>query len=348
VLRFVPERVRGLEIINNEADMKVGFDLPFEPRMTERFAAWLAATLIVHDALNERYAPQGLRFIAASDNANQQLIRSRFDGRRSIMTMASDVPDDLLKLPVYAFYELLPFLTGRRATAGRRAAGQLPPDVYCLAAVDHDQIGVLFTSYRDRSSPAEAGGGGVAISYLIEDLPWDRINVVAFRIDRTHGNVYGLANSAASAVQDQRGSALIRELRMNQELVAAAPIQRGLAVVGGAFWTSVELDPFATVLLWITPSRAGTPPNPAWISAERHGQNGVVRWEPSAAMDFYGYEVFRTRPDGTAQDGIAPAPLRSALWVDMAPVSGEYVYGVRTVNASGGRSEIVQAAPVRI
>jgi hypothetical protein len=101
----------GWKLINDEADMKVGFDQPFEPRMTERFPAWLAATLIMHEALNEKYAQQGLRFIAASDNANQQLIRSRFDGRRSIMTMASGAPDDLLKLPVYAFYELLPFLT---------------------------------------------------------------------------------------------------------------------------------------------------------------------------------------------------------------------------------------------
>ena len=120
VLRLAPERARGLELINNEADMKVGFDVPFEPRMTERFPAWLAASLIVHENLSEKYAAQGMQFIAASDNANQHLIRTPFDGRRSVMTRASAAPDDLLKLPVYAFYELLRLL-GRATRHGCHA-----------------------------------------------------------------------------------------------------------------------------------------------------------------------------------------------------------------------------------
>jgi hypothetical protein len=35
-----PARFKGPPIVNNEADMKVGFDIPFEPRMNERFPAW--------------------------------------------------------------------------------------------------------------------------------------------------------------------------------------------------------------------------------------------------------------------------------------------------------------------
>ena len=34
---LVPERCRGLVLVNNEADMKVGFDHPYAPRMDERF-----------------------------------------------------------------------------------------------------------------------------------------------------------------------------------------------------------------------------------------------------------------------------------------------------------------------
>jgi hypothetical protein len=38
-----PARFRGLQIINNEADMRVGFNIPYQARMDERFAAWLCA-----------------------------------------------------------------------------------------------------------------------------------------------------------------------------------------------------------------------------------------------------------------------------------------------------------------
>jgi hypothetical protein len=89
VLRLIPERAHGLQIINNEADMKVGFDRPFEPRLTEQFPAWLAASPVVHESLSAKYGAHEMHFLAAADDTNQQLVQAPFDGRRSIMTRAS-------------------------------------------------------------------------------------------------------------------------------------------------------------------------------------------------------------------------------------------------------------------
>ena len=45
-LAIDPARFRDMPIINNEADMRVGFNIPYQARMDERFAAWLAALMI--------------------------------------------------------------------------------------------------------------------------------------------------------------------------------------------------------------------------------------------------------------------------------------------------------------
>ncbi|MGG5824124.1 hypothetical protein, partial [Falsiroseomonas sp. HW251] len=69
-LRLVPERcARGLLVINDEADMRVGFQHPYEPRLSERFPSWLAALAATHADLSLRHAAQGLRFAAVADNA---------------------------------------------------------------------------------------------------------------------------------------------------------------------------------------------------------------------------------------------------------------------------------------
>ena len=73
ITRIVPGRARGMVVVNDEADMMVGFDRPYPPRMMHQSTAWLAASLVAHDALDRAWAPQGIRFRAFSDNANQQM-----------------------------------------------------------------------------------------------------------------------------------------------------------------------------------------------------------------------------------------------------------------------------------
>ena len=50
--RFTGEH--GLTIVNNEADEKVGFEVPYAPRVDHRNASWLAAVAAIQAALNER------------------------------------------------------------------------------------------------------------------------------------------------------------------------------------------------------------------------------------------------------------------------------------------------------
>jgi len=129
---------KGISIVNNEADMRVGDGVPFYPRMTSQFPAWLTALMIASDSLSFEYSAQRVQFVSGSDNAHLELVgwqpppstdmdgpgsmngRSAFGQQRSIMTAASSweagtpqtpvPPADLVKVPVYNFYELLRLL----------------------------------------------------------------------------------------------------------------------------------------------------------------------------------------------------------------------------------------------
>ncbi len=151
-LRLIPERCRrGLAIINDEADMLVGFANPYASRMDAQFPAWLAVSAIMHAAQSVRYDERGLRFMAAADNANQHLVRALFDGRRALMTRTSAADDDLIKLPVFGFYELLRLLGDRY---GSVIEPVLHDGLYHLLTVGEDRIAVLLARYPD--SPAAA------------------------------------------------------------------------------------------------------------------------------------------------------------------------------------------------
>ncbi len=338
-LRLVPERcARGLPIINNEADMKVGFATPYAPRMDERFPAWLAAVALAHDALSARYAARGLRFHAAADNANQHLMREPFDGRRSLMTPTSAGPTDLLKLPVFGFYELLRLLGDRHGT------WEAPPDTFFprtglfhAVTVGERRIGAIFTLHPIKGREARP----VALDYTLRDIPWPRVNLVEFRIDATHSNGFAAAGRRMPAVVEPVAAA--RHIRAAQELSIAAPLRSGQRVVGGRLSLPLRLDPFATVLVWVTPFDPAPPAAPGWLAAEREGGNVVLRWRPELDATFYSYDL---RRDGHGSP-IAPVPLRSAIWVDTAPPPGEHRYTLRTVSASGRRSTPARSEPVR-
>ena len=302
IVRIVPGRARGMVVVNDEADMMVGFDRPYPPRMTHQSAAWLAASLVAHDALDRAWAPHGVTFRAFSDNANQQLARGPFDGRRMLMTPvsngASEAADDLVKLPVFAFYELLRLLGPRRLPPP-----QVPPGVSALATAGPSGIAALFTRY----------GEGMASFDWTPGVPWRRVNVVQFRVDAGHTNpAPGMAPAA---------------MRRAAELGVAAPIRRGAAPGP----ERVTLGPYETALVWVTPARAGTPAAPAWIEVRPQAAGTLLRWTPSTDPALYSYEVTR---DGIP---ITPDPMRAASWVD-AGAPGPGRYAVRTVTASGGRS----------
>ncbi len=339
---LVPGRCAGLPIINNEADMKVGFDTPYEPRMDARFPAWLASVLVAHDDLSARHRDLGIRFHVAADDANLQLIQSPFDGRRAMMTRASpDADDALFKLPVYHFYELLRLLGDRRGAVVHGDAQCWPrTDLFHLTTVADDHAAALFAVYPTPGLDARPP----TVAYTLADLPWPMVNIARFQIDATHSNAYTAAGARLSPPFPDAASAA--RIRQAQELALSEPIARGVSVADGAWHTRFTIDPFTTLLYWITPTTETVPAAPRGLTATPAGGVVILRWEPSRDPSFFSYAVFAMRGD-EPDTLLSPDPLRSALWVDTVPPPGPRRYGVRTISASGvvGPLAVVETKP---
>ncbi len=337
-------RFAGLTIWNNEADEKVGFEVPYAPRIDERGTAWLAAVAVIHDALGERYHEAGLRFAAAADNANLQLVEAPFDGRRSIMTRAGTAETDLLKVPAYGFYELLRLLGDRHGTIVS-GSDQLFPhtDLYHLATAADTHVASLLTYYPD---PAVGAHPPRTVEYVIGDLPWPRINIARFQIDRIRSNAYTEAGGSASDPFPIPTPAQIPNIRQHQEVALVRPIARDIAVPDGTYAEMLILEPFTTLCLWITPVEESAPRAPAWLETTQRDGSAVLRWTPNQEPFFYSYEVFRLR-DGVPEKRLTPDPLRSALWIDTAPAPDRPTYGVHAISASGVASPVVASGERR-
>jgi xylan 1,4-beta-xylosidase len=316
ILRIVPGRARGMAVVNDEADMKVGFNTPYAPRMTEQFPAWLAASAIMHDRLSAEYAAHGIRFMAAADHANQHLVQAPFDGRRSVMTRLSADPADLVKLPVFHFHEMLRLLRDRHGTT--LAAERLPPGLFHLVTASKDDVAVLLTHYP--AGPAAAA----ELDYTLRDLPWPRVNLAQFAIGGALSNSYAAAGGTLlPSITDAA------HVRAAAELGVAAPLRSGMAPQDGAIHLRLRLNGFETMLIWVTPTRPAPPAALPWLQADAEGGNAVLRWTPGREPDLYSYEV---RRDGRL---ISPVPLRGAIWIDAERPPGRHSYGVRAISTSG-------------
>ena len=340
-----PARFAGMTIINDEADEKVGFEHPYAPRLDERNASWLGTVAATHGGLSARYADAGFQFIGAADNANLQLVESPFDGRRSIMTRARTTGTDLLKLPAYAFYELLPLLGDRQAEVIAGADLVFPStDLYQLATFASTHVGCLVTWYP---TPGTTQDAPRVVEYEVRGIPWSRVNVARFQIDATHSNAYAAAGGSTDNPYPLPDPAMLGAIRQAQELAVARPIEFNLAVADGLYRETLELAPYTTILLWLTPVEDAVPVSPTWRSVTRQGGNVVLQWSPSEQPGFYGYEVFLMWNDAPG-DRLTPMPLRSALWVDTSPPPGPRTYGVRIVTASGVTSPIAVSDEVSV
>ena len=337
-------RFGGLTLWNNEADEKVGFEVPYAPRIDERGAAWLAAVTVIHDQLGERYHEANLRFAAAADNANLQLVRSPFDGRRSIMTRVGTADTDLLKVPAYGFYELLRLLGDRHGSIDQGSAQLFPhTDLYHLVTASDTHGASLLTYYPD---PGKSRPPPRMVEYIFNDLPWPRINIARFQIDRVRSNAYTAAGGSASNPFPTPDPTQIQMIRQSQEVAQQRPIASDIAVPTGTYAEMLTLEPFTTLCLWITPVQATAPQAPTWLETTVRNGNAVLRWSPNQEPFFYSYEVFRLHDD-VPEERISPDPLRSALWIDSTPSSGRSTYGVRAVSASGVASPIIASGEIR-
>ncbi len=341
-LAIDPDRFHGMTIVNNEADMKVGFDVPFEPRMTEQFPAWLVAVMTAYNRLTSEFHGARLRFLAAADNANQHLVQAPFDGRRSIMTRTSASVTDLVKAPVYGFYELVRLLGDRHGVVLAGEEQCYPrSELFHTFTVAAGHATALLCVYP---WPSGTEPRSWQVTYTIRDLPWPRVNVVRFRIDRTHANAYTAAGRTLDTTLDR---ATARRVRQAQELALDAPARRGVAVPDGTLTETFALEPSAVTAWWITPFVTEAPAAPEWLEAVIEDGNVILRWQPSREPLFYSYDVSLTG-HGAAARLLSPVPLRPAMWVDTAPPHGIRTYAVRAVSASGISSRPVVSRPVVI
>ena len=340
------QRFAGITIINDEADEKVGFEVPYAPRVDHHSAAWLGAVAGIQAVLGERYQEADLQFVGAADNANLQLVRAPFDGRRSIMTRATAGSEtDLLKVPAYGFYELLRLMGDRHATVVSGAEQIFPrTDLYHLSTVAASHAAALLAYYPD---PERDAPGPRTLDYVITDLPWTWINVARFQIDQTRSNAYTAAGGSAANPFPAPEPTRLEEVRQAQEVTLFRPIARGLATPDGIYRETLTLAPFTTVCLWITPVEGTAPEAPRWVEAAPQDGNVLLRWTPNREPAFFSYEVVLLR-DGIPAEPLTPNPLRAALWVDTAPPPGRRRYAVRAVSASGVASPFVASGVVHV
>jgi hypothetical protein len=291
--------------------------------------------------LSATYRDAGLRFHAASDNANLQLVQAPFDGRRSLMTRANTTgTGDLFKLPSYHFYELLRLLGDQRGTVIAGSEWCYPTtDLFHLLTVGERQIGALFSVYPAEIATAQPR----MVAYAISDIPWPTVNIARFQIDATHSNAYAAAGGQLSPPVPDAATA--RTIRQAQELALFTPIRHGVMLADGTFRDRFTIAPFTTLLYWITPFSPALPVAPRWMTATTADGTVILRWEPNRESSCFSYEIVLLR-EGGPDVPLAPSPLRAARWVDTAPAAGARRYAVRTVSASGVPSNFVASDPV--
>ena len=326
-------RFAGIEIINNEADMRVGFNIPFEPRMDERFSAWLSALMIAYDGLSTRYVQHRMRFHAASDNANQQLVLNSFDGRRSIMTMASSSPRDLLKVAAFNAYQVLPLLGAAHGSTIEGTETLFPnSELLHLVSVSDTHVGSVFVIHPRTATDQRRVH---AIEYRLMDIPWKRVNVATFLIDASHSNPY-----PASLGRTSRFSSLIWPANCAAYRNSPSPLRSPVT----SYCRTVNLVRalrFVLTEYWPTGLRHFDSIGQLTRFGEARAEDGniILRWRPEFREPyFYSYEVFLVTGDSPVL--LSPTPLRSAIWIDTAPPPGPRIYAVRAVTASGINSEL--------
>jgi hypothetical protein len=363
----------SITIINDEADMRANFDVPFLPRMTEQFAAWLMAMMITYDSFSSEYAP--IRFMAGSDNAELQLVgqtqqmagdnprfsSSAYGQQRSIMTASSAFssgacPLNLLKVPAYNFYEVLRLLGDQHGTFLSGASNYYPhgSDLFHIITVAATHIGSVFCVYPPKP-PTVPKQGPWTLDYSIVGIPWSSINWYQFQIDGTYSNGFTAANGPATepavsfcnpsdsdpfpvtSIPLPLSAAVVSAIRAAQEFSVVNSMV-GQPLPSGTFNTTLKIPAYTTTVFWITENVSDVPGTPAWEAVNPYIVNTV---------DYPGSDVILTwQPNldptfyryevsrDKQENIISPTPLRSAIFVDTNPAPGLHTYWIRAFNAS--------------
>jgi hypothetical protein len=371
-------------IINDEADMRVGANVPFYPRMTEQFPAWLTALMIASDSLTSQYRSSGTQFYSCSDNAHLELVGYQqeyastglptddftvegnlsFGQQRSIMMPASAwsaggtvgtstppiSPQDLVKTPVYNFYEVVrllgdqhgAFVSGQQnfyptdqtsglfsAVTVGTASGQLRylTWVFCVyptAPANLPTTGPIPSPLKDLPS---------AVPVEVIDLPttpasdWTSLNWVQFQIGPPGDPTKPIttSNPSSSFVVAQNGQ------------VEALPQTWPPGMGSNPAHSGIEIYdmPFAPGQVDLTSSNFSATnvrmnqevPLVRYVRGEKLASPGT--WQSKAAIDFAPYStiVFWLTPYDTSWIPATPGPITRTLpgnTTETVPVAAKF------------------------
>jgi len=294
----------SITIINDEADMRANYDVPFLPRMTQQYAAWLTAMMVTYDSFSSEYAP--MRFMAGSDNAELQLVgetqqavganpifaTAAFGQQRSIMTSSSSktngnawtgqaCPLDLLKIPAYNFYEILRLLGNQHGTFLSGGNNYYPhnSDLFHMITFATDHIGSIFCVYPP-NPPAGPSQGPWTFNYSIVGISWPVINWYQFQIDGTVSNGFNAAGGPAAepvvsmctspvfpatSMPLPFTSSQVSKIRQAQEFSIVGH-SVGQAIPSGNFNTEFTIPAYTTIVFWLTENTPDVPATPLWAT----------------------------------------------------------------------------------
>ena len=332
----------GIWIVNNEADMRVGVGVPFYPRMTSQYPAWLTALMIASDSLTSEYTANGVQFVSASDNAHPELVgwdqatatingQISFGQQRSLMTAASiwpagtpeapGCPQDLLKVPVYNFYELLRLLGDQHGAfvSGQENFYPTDPtsDLFSAITVGAPSGSLTHVCWVFCVYPTEVPTSGspptppgFTSNVEVIDLPasWTSVNWVQFQIGPAGGSKGLVEDDSFTVAEADTGE---------QETQGTTDAISG----GGGAWEYYFYDPNDLAnRTWLDLANGNFDP----ANIRKHQELGLVQymknvpvngrtWESPAPIEFepYSATVFWITPysTDTAATPIAPEQL---------------------------------------
>jgi hypothetical protein len=328
---IVPARSAEIVLINNEADEKIGFEVPYLPRMDHFAASWLTTLVTAHTALSAG----GRRFSAVQDNANLQLMQAPFDGRRSIYSfLDSGERGNLVKTSGAVWYDLLPLLSGFVVQPG--ATSGLFPDTAAHAMVSVSESGIaVLTTWHPAGESAQSS---FTTTISLAGIPWRTVNVVGWRIDADRSNAYAASLQLAGASEGRFTDADAVVIRRGQELTLVGPVSHSVLARDGRLSLDVALGRFDVLCYWITPTTTDPVRSPSRVFARSYKRGVEISWDPVTNDQLLGYEIARNGE-------VIAGPIRPCSWIDS--ISSEITgYAVRAVTASGTTGRWTSAEPI--
>ncbi|MCC6944477.1 MAG: hypothetical protein IT335_07855 [Thermomicrobiales bacterium] len=345
VREIVPDRMPGLELINNEADEKIGFESPYAPRMDAFATSWLStlAAIDVLRAIEKSGHDEPARHRFFPDNANLQLMAEPFDGRRSIYVPFSNSDRTrLVKTAGAIWYDLLPILEGDVLAIDAATQALFPDgDLYVMATRTERSCALLVTWFP---ASLQSPSGSRAFEIEFSDVRWDRINIVEYRIDSAHSNSYAAAGGSPETPVPDLSDVDISALRLAQELTVRDRTER-VVPDSGRITVRVELEPFATACLWLTDHDPGPIEPPSNVRLRAHSDELDLLWNEMHHGQLLGYEAERIDAAGRSTP-LTNRPIRPTLVSDSRPYDAAgHRYRVRAVSCSNVRSDWAWARP---